>query len=125
VTSPALERVVATIDGAKLVPLTDSIRVDSEELVDLIAQARAEAPWAVPALTRLEQLVESGRSVPLTSEVRIERRKALSLLEQAREAGEIPPGFASSQKRKRLPLLSKLRRRSALAQEETQQSARE
>jgi len=120
VTSPAFERVAAMIDGAKLVPLTDSIRVDSEELVDLIARARAEALWAAAALTRLEQLVESGRPVPLTSEVMIGRRKALSLLKQAREAGEIPPGFASSQKRRRLTLLSKLRRRSALAQEETQ-----
>jgi hypothetical protein len=122
VTPSALERLTATIDGAKRIPLTDSIRVDSEELADLIVQAHIEAPWAVPALTRLEQLVESGRSIPLTSEVRIVRREALLLLEQARDAGKTPPGFASSQKKKRLPLLSKLRRRSTLAQEETQQS---
>ncbi len=124
-TLPALERLAATIDGAKRVPLTDSIRVDSEELADLIAQANAEAPWAVPALTQLEQLIESGRPIPLTSEVRIVRREALALLERAREAGRVPSGFASSKRRRRLPLLSKLRRRSDLAQEEAQQSARE
>ena len=124
-TSTALERLAATIDGAKRVPLTDSIRVDSEELADLIAQANAEAPWAVPALTQLEQLIESGRPLPLTSELRIVRREALALLEKAREAGRVPSGFASGKRSKRLPLLSKLRRRSDLAQEEAQQSARE
>ena len=123
-TSPALERLAAAIDGARRVLLTDSIRVDSEELVELTRQARAEAPWAAAALTWLEQLVEAGRPVPLTSEVMIERREALSLLEQARGAGEIPAGFASRKRRKRLPVLSKLRRRSVLAQEETQQPGR-
>jgi hypothetical protein len=101
VTSQALERLVAAIEGARQVPLTESIRVDSEELADLIAQAPVEAPWAAPALIRLEQLVEAGRPIPLTPEVRISRRRALSLLEQARGAGEIPAGFASSESRKR------------------------
>lgn len=122
-TSPALERLAATIEGARRVALTGSIRVDPEELAELIAQARVEAPWAMPALTRLEQLIEAGRPVPLSSEVMIARREALLLLEQAREAGGIPAGFASGESRKRLPRLSKLRRRSALAQEETQQSS--
>jgi hypothetical protein len=105
VTSQALERLVAAIEGARQVPLTDSIRVDSEELADLIEQASVEAPWAAPALTRLEQLVEPGRPVPLTSEVMIVRREARLLLEQARGAGGIPAGFASSESRKRLPVL--------------------
>jgi hypothetical protein len=124
VTPTALERLTAAIEGARRVPLTDSIRVDSEELADSIAQAWVEAPWAVPALTRLEQLVEAGQPVPLTSEVRISRREARALLEQARKAGRIPEGFASRKSRKRLPLLSKLSRRSTPAQEETQQSVR-
>jgi len=91
----------------------------------LIAQANAEAPWAVPALTQLEQLIESGRPLPLTSELTIVRREALALLEKAREAGRVASGFASGKRSKRLPLLSKLRRRSDLVQEEAQQSARE
>ena len=123
-TSPALERLAAVVASAKRVPLTGSIRVDSHELVDLIAQARAEAPWAAAALTQLERLTEAGLLIPLTSEVRIARREALSLLEQARMGGAIPEGFASHESRKRLPVLSKLRRRSALSQEEPQQSER-
>ena len=98
----ALDRLAAAIDGAKRVPLTGSIRVDSGQLADLIAEARVEAPWATPALTRLEQLVEAGLPIPLTSEVRIGRSEALLSLKHAREAGEIPAGFASS-KRKRWP----------------------
>lgn len=123
-TFPALERLAAAINDAKLIPLTGSIRIDSDELAGLIAEARAEAPQAASALARLAQLVEAGRPVPLTSEVLIERRAALKLLEQARGAEANPAGFASSKSRKRLPVLSKLRRRSALAQEDPQQSER-
>ncbi len=93
-TSSALDQLAAAIDGTRRVALTDSIRVDPEELAELVAQARAEAPWAVTALMQLEQLVETGRPVPLTPEVRISRRHALLLLERAREAGRIPEGFA-------------------------------
>ncbi len=100
-TSQALERLVAVIEGAKQVPLTGQIRIEPDEAIGLLDQARAEIPLATPALERLEALIEAGRPIPVSGEVRIDGRSALSALNEARRAEGMLEGSVSDAGRRR------------------------
>ncbi len=100
-----IERLDETIQNAKTVPLTDQVRIDREEIYDLLEQMRATIPeeikqarWIVKE--RQEMLAEAKREADriineaqqegerLVSEqevVRQAEREAQNMLEEARQ----------------------------------------
>ena len=101
-TSQAFERLAAALGRARQVPLTGQIRIEPDEAIGLLDQARAEMPLATSALERLEALIEAGRPIPLSAEVRIDRRTALSALKEARRAEKMPAEPVSGDSWRRL-----------------------
>ena len=73
---------------ARQVPLTrDVVRVDRDEILGYVDQARAAAPpSALSVVDELDELVARAKVVPLTDSVRIDRKQALDLVRRLQDA---------------------------------------
>src|SRR3954447_21979266 len=100
-----IDKLADTIDNANQVPLTDAVRVDREEIYDLLDQTRAtipeeikQAPWIVKerqemlaeAKREAERIVKEAREqqarlVPNEDIPRQAERPAEEIFEEARE----------------------------------------
>lgn len=89
----AIDELDDLMHNAKLVPLSDHVRVSLEELHELMARirsgihsavARPEESRSMLLLAEIEQLARDAPKVPLTSQVRIDKERVYDLLDQMR-----------------------------------------
>ena len=73
--------------GAKAIPLTDEVRVERDEALQLLGWMQSEAPpEARRVVDRLDTLVRDARTVPLTDQLRLPREGVYELLDEIRAA---------------------------------------
>ena len=96
-----IDRLDAAIQGAKPVPLTSQVRVNGDEIYDILDEMRVKVPeiayrapdeikFAVGDLLvpidTLDDLIHNAAPVPLTDQVRIERQEAAGIVQTMRAA---------------------------------------
>ncbi len=79
------------VHTAKAVPLTDTVRVDKEEIYDILDQMRATIPeeikqarWIVKERQEMLAEAHNAKQVPLTDQVRVDKEEIYDILDQMR-----------------------------------------
>ena len=100
----AIDKLDDFLHNAKLVPLSDAIRVDPDELRACIQDVRdgltallpaPDKSRSLPLVERMEEIARAAPGVPLSRYVRIDKERMYELLDQLREsvAEDVrPPG---------------------------------
>jgi len=96
-----IDEVDAALRRAKPIPLTDQVRVDSDELYEILDRMRDTLPRVVHGapydqraragdllvpIDELDDLIHNAQPVPLTPQVRIERQAAATIVQTMRAA---------------------------------------
>jgi hypothetical protein len=83
-------RLIALLEGARPVPLTDQVRVDKNDAYELVAAVRdgaGSSPALVSAAEAVEDAVRNAKPVPLTDQVRLPNERVAELARELRAAG--------------------------------------
>ena len=96
----ALDAVDDLLQGAKHVPLSDNVRVDSNELRRTVTAVRVATEAeitgetrqdALEVVARLEKVAADAKTVPLSDEVRVDREELFDQLDALRAMRRSPP----------------------------------
>ena len=101
-----LEELDERVFNAKMLPMTDQVRLDLEQVLAHVGRMRAQIPPELPpesgvraTVDGLEQLFREAQGVPLTDQVRVDKEGIYELLDGLRLAivEELGPRRAEEQ----------------------------